>query len=205
VGSTAVMRRYDAGSVHAQPTQPPPILPDERTLSHAIERTLRHGGLAPLDAEKGGFDAPWLAARTDRVITAKSLVQFGENRTTPGRLLEGRSGSSWRQGFINLALLRLVRGTAMSAIQAKKFNWIRTPTAWQEARAWRARRVAALEQFQRSSEIFLSGLAVAQSDLITGAANLATRKALARIAAETKAKFDSLDKLDLPDSVDKTV
>jgi hypothetical protein len=93
----------------------------------------------------------------------------------------------------------------MPVIQSKKFNWIRKPTAWEEAQAWRERRVAAIEQFQRSSELFLYGLGVAQSDLINGSAKLATQKALDRIKAETKAKFDSLDKLDLPDSVDKTV
>jgi hypothetical protein len=37
--------------IQAQRSERPPVPRDERTLTHAIERMLRHGSLDPLDAE----------------------------------------------------------------------------------------------------------------------------------------------------------
>jgi hypothetical protein len=40
-----------AARIQAQRTERPPIPREERTLTHAIERVMRHGSLDPLDAE----------------------------------------------------------------------------------------------------------------------------------------------------------
>jgi hypothetical protein len=83
----------------------------------------------------------------------------------------------------------------MRSIYTKKFSWLRTPTAWQQSQIWRERRQAMNAKFFQKSNNFIAGLAVAQADQISGTAQIVSQMAVARIQAEAKAKFDSLDKV----------
>jgi hypothetical protein len=82
----------------------------------------------------------------------------------------------------------------MAIVQWKKMNWFRTPSPWQQAEARRAKRKAAVEQFQSQNESFLSGVAGAQSNQVSGSATIATQLAIARIQAQAKAKSEALAK-----------
>jgi hypothetical protein len=83
----------------------------------------------------------------------------------------------------------------MPAIQAKRMNWIRTPSPWETAQAWRLKRRAAAEQFQNQVDAFVNGVAVAQYDLISGTATISAQMALTRIAEQTQAKLATVQSL----------
>jgi hypothetical protein len=85
----------------------------------------------------------------------------------------------------------------MPAIQAKRMNWIRTPSPWETARAWQLKRRAAAEQFQNQMDAFVNGVAVAQYDLISGSATISAQMALTRIAEQTQAKLASVQNLSI--------
>jgi hypothetical protein len=72
------------------------------------------------------------------------------------------------------------------SIGIKKFNWVKTPTAWQQAKAWRAqgRKVA---QQSTSSGVFSTTFAGAAATEAEGNAKLAMGVAVARIKAKTAA------------------
>jgi hypothetical protein len=77
------------------------------------------------------------------------------------------------------------------AIPSKKFNWVRSPSAWQQAQAWREKRRAMVEQFQNNATMLSDGFYTAQQDKIMGTASLAAEAAGARIQAKIKAKLDT--------------
>jgi hypothetical protein len=80
----------------------------------------------------------------------------------------------------------------MPAIQAKKFNWIRKLSAWEEAQAWRAKRRAMVEDFETNNAMLANAYSTAQANLISGSATLAIEAATARIQATAKAKINTL-------------
>ncbi len=69
------------------------------------------------------------------------------------------------------------------SIAVKKFNWVQTPTAWQQAKAWRAsqRKIA---QQSNSSGIFSATFANAAASEAQGNAKLAMQAAVTRIKAK---------------------
>jgi len=79
----------------------------------------------------------------------------------------------------------------MASIPTKKFNWVRSPSPWQQAQAWREKRRAMVEQFQNNAAILSNGFFTAQQDKIFGSASLAAEAAGNRIQAKIKAKLDT--------------
>jgi hypothetical protein len=71
-------------------------------------------------------------------------------------------------------------------IGTRKFNWVQTPTAWQQAKSWRAQRRKVAQQFMSSGTIIstLSNAGVSEAE---GNAKLAMQTAVARIKAKTAA------------------
>jgi hypothetical protein len=76
------------------------------------------------------------------------------------------------------------------AIETKHFYWLATPSAWQEAEAWRARRQAMARDFLDNSDLVNASFANAATDQIAGLAKLAANAAVVRIKAATKAKLN---------------
>jgi hypothetical protein len=76
------------------------------------------------------------------------------------------------------------------AITTPRFNWLPTPSAWQEAEMWRARRQALTQQFLDANDTVNASFANAATDQIAGLAKLAANAAVVRIKAAAKAKFD---------------
>ncbi len=70
----------------------------------------------------------------------------------------------------------------------------RTMTAWQSTTAWRARFKSMREDFESRVSDAGTSLGTAWSDQISGAGDLAAKKALARIQAATKAKLAAQQK-----------
>jgi hypothetical protein len=87
------------------------------------------------------------------------------------------------------------------AIETKHFYWLSTPTAWQQAEAWRARRQAMAQDFMNTSDLINASFANAAGDRIAGSAKLAAQAAVARIKAAAKAKLDQAAAV----KIDKTV
>src|SRR4051812_22144450 len=78
----------------------------------------------------------------------------------------------------------------MAWYDIKHFNWLQTPTAWEQSEAWRARRQAMTQDFLNNSDVINSSFADAATSLGAGIAKLAAPAALNRINAAAKAKFD---------------
>jgi hypothetical protein len=78
----------------------------------------------------------------------------------------------------------------MAWYDIKHFNWLQTPTAWEQSEAWRARRQAMTQDFLDNSDLINSSFADAANNLGAGIAKLAATAALHRINAAAKAKFD---------------
>lgn len=78
----------------------------------------------------------------------------------------------------------------MAWYDIKHFNWLQTPTAWEQSEAWRARRQAMTQTFLDNSDAINSSFADAATSFGAGIAKLAATAALNRINAAAKAKFD---------------
>ncbi len=76
-------------------------------------------------------------------------------------------------------------------MEIKKFNWVRTPSAWQQARAWRAQQRNFTDKSISSGDMFNSVMTQAKADESKGLAKLATQAATKRIKAEAKTKIDA--------------
>jgi DNA-binding phage protein len=72
----------------------------------------------------------------------------------------------------------------------KHFYWLPTPSAWQEAEGWRARRQAMVQDTLDTSDAANSIFATAATDKIQGMAKLAAQAAINRIKKAAKAKMD---------------
>jgi hypothetical protein len=82
----------------------------------------------------------------------------------------------------------------MAIVQWKKLNWIKTPSPWQQAQVWRAKRQAMAEAYRANGSNFMSGVVGAQSASFAGSVTVTTQLALTRIQAEAQAKAQAAAK-----------
>jgi hypothetical protein len=80
----------------------------------------------------------------------------------------------------------------MPGIYTKKFSWLPSPSPWQQAQAWRAKRRAMIEDFQNQTANLTAGFSAAMSNQITGTGQVVTQTAIARLQAAAKAKAAAL-------------
>lgn len=86
----------------------------------------------------------------------------------------------------------------MAGFQVKKMNWMRMPSAYEGMQAWRAKRQAAVQEFENLAIATASAFSAVWSNQINGSGELAANAALKRISAEGKAKIDAtLNSLDI--------
>jgi len=86
------------------------------------------------------------------------------------------------------------------SIGIRKFGWLRSPSAWQQAETWRARRANFAENSISASDTVNATFAQAATDQGKGLAKLATQAAVKRIKTAAKAKLDEVAKI----NIDKT-
>lgn len=79
----------------------------------------------------------------------------------------------------------------MAGIQIKKMNWVRTPSAYESLQTWRAKRQAAVAEFETLASSTASAFGAAWSNQISGLSDLAANAAMTRISAEGKAKIEA--------------
>jgi hypothetical protein len=79
-----------------------------------------------------------------------------------------------------------------AAMQVKRFNWTRSPSAWEQLQAWQERRKALRADFEAASSTAASAFGSAVSNQISGLAELAGQSALSRVTAATNAKLDTV-------------
>jgi hypothetical protein len=84
-------------------------------------------------------------------------------------------------------------------------NWVRTPTALQQAAAWHQRHVAANARGFDAADAFVTGFIKAHSDGIEELAELVAVAALERIEAEAAARSDIFADVTLPAVLDTSV
>ena len=82
----------------------------------------------------------------------------------------------------------------MSSIPSiRRFNWVRSPSAWQSAQGWRERQQAARENFEATNSGASSAFASAATAFVSGMGDITTQVAIKRIQAERTAKaFNTL-------------
>ena len=82
----------------------------------------------------------------------------------------------------------------MSSIPSiRRFNWLRSPSAWQSSQAWRERQQAARENFEATNSGASSAFASAATAFVSGMGDITTQVAIKRIQAERAAKaFNTL-------------
>jgi len=78
------------------------------------------------------------------------------------------------------------------AIQRKRFNWVRSATAWERIQGWRERRAAMREQFESASAALTNGISSVQTSQISGSVGLAVQTATKRVQSERQAKIAQL-------------
>jgi hypothetical protein len=77
----------------------------------------------------------------------------------------------------------------MSSIPSiRRFNWVRSPTAWQDAQTWHARQQGVRENFEASNSAASSAFFGAAADFVTGMTQITTQVAVKRIQAERAAQ-----------------
>jgi hypothetical protein len=69
----------------------------------------------------------------------------------------------------------------------KRFNWLKQPTRWEAAQAWRQRRSEMAQQFLSDSAATSAALVAAQSNFTAGMASLATQASVQRVQAQINA------------------
>jgi hypothetical protein len=74
----------------------------------------------------------------------------------------------------------------------KRFNWLPSPTAWQQTAGWRQRRLAAEQRIQEQIQPVVDALANAQASQIDGITTITLQIANARIQSEAQAKTAKL-------------
>jgi hypothetical protein len=66
------------------------------------------------------------------------------------------------------------------AVQIKRFGWLKRPTAWEYAQAWRAQRSTMVQRFREDAALAASAFAGAQNNLSVGLATLAAQASVKR-------------------------
>jgi rhamnose utilization protein RhaD (predicted bifunctional aldolase and dehydrogenase) len=74
-------------------------------------------------------------------------------------------------------------------IVSSQFNWVSTPTAYTQVTNWRAKQKAFNTQVQSNMAAMSDVFAASVSSLGSGMAEIAARKAAARISTELQAKI----------------
>ena len=69
----------------------------------------------------------------------------------------------------------------MAGITSKKFNWIKRPTAWEYAQAWRNQRAQMAAKFREQNDVAINSFATAQYNNITGFVANAQQAAINRL------------------------
>jgi hypothetical protein len=69
----------------------------------------------------------------------------------------------------------------MAASIGKKFNWVRRPSAWEFAQAWKSQRAQMAAKFREQNEIAINGFASAQQNNISGFVANAQQAAINRL------------------------
>lgn len=78
------------------------------------------------------------------------------------------------------------------AVQAKRFNWIRSPSTWESVQSWRQKRADMRATFESASSDAVSRFGAAWSAQISGSVTIAAQAGLDRINAAVKAKTDKV-------------
>lgn len=81
----------------------------------------------------------------------------------------------------------------MAAIQSKRFNWVRVPTAWEQTQHWRQRHKATAERLD-SMAAANSGFSSAAMNQISESGSLAVKAAIKRNQDVAKAKMMAAEK-----------
>jgi hypothetical protein len=74
----------------------------------------------------------------------------------------------------------------------KRFNWLPSPTAWQQTVGWRKRRLEAQQRIEQQIQPIVDGLANAQHSQLQGLTTITLQIANARIQKEAAAKTAKL-------------
>src|SRR5947208_1397981 len=74
------------------------------------------------------------------------------------------------------------------SISSSRFNWVQTPSAWQQMQNWYAQRKAANQEFLANMSAVSDAFSGATINQSSGAANLAAQAAIDRLNGEAKAR-----------------
>jgi hypothetical protein len=77
----------------------------------------------------------------------------------------------------------------MAGITNSKFNWVRRPTAWEFAQAWKNQRAQMAAKFREQNEVAVNSFASAQYNNITGFVANTQQAAITRLKAEQKERL----------------
>jgi hypothetical protein len=72
----------------------------------------------------------------------------------------------------------------MPNMSIKRFDWVRSPSVWQQTQAWRARQQELRDNFEAANSAASSAFASASANLVTGTASIVTNMAAQRIRRE---------------------
>jgi hypothetical protein len=70
----------------------------------------------------------------------------------------------------------------MASVSSKKFNWVRRPTAWEYAQAWRNQRAQMAAKFREQNEVAINSFATAQYNNINGFVANVQQAAISRLS-----------------------
>jgi hypothetical protein len=72
-------------------------------------------------------------------------------------------------------------------MQVKRFNWVRRPSQWEFAQAWRNQRREMAQSFMEQGSVASAGFLDAHNNLSLGMANLTTQASIKRVQAQVNA------------------
>ena len=78
-------------------------------------------------------------------------------------------------------------------MQIKRFNWLKRPTAWEQAQAWRDQRRAMAQQSLDAGAAASTAFLNAQNNLTSGMATLTAQMSIQRVQEQAKAKVQSVN------------
>jgi len=76
----------------------------------------------------------------------------------------------------------------MTNVSVKRFNWLRSPSAWEQGQAWRERQRGLREEFEAANSAASTAFANASVNQVTGMTDIITNVAIARLQKEQAAK-----------------
>jgi hypothetical protein len=74
----------------------------------------------------------------------------------------------------------------------RRFNWVRSPTAWESSQIWREKQRAASERFATTAAAAFDGFGSAFSSELSGKVENTTQAALSRIQSTAKAQSNAV-------------